>query len=48
MAIGACTHTIIVVLHNDGLLAGIPAGEKDHHLPGLRVQAYVSDGAQAG
>jgi hypothetical protein len=30
-----------VVLHNDGLLAGIPAGQEDHDLPGLRVQAYV-------
>jgi hypothetical protein len=48
MAIGACTNTIIVVFHDDGLLAGIPAGEKDHDLPGLHGQADASAGAQAG
>jgi hypothetical protein len=47
MAVGACTHSIIVVLHNDGLLAGIPAGEKDHHLPGLQEQAGASAGGAA-
>lgn len=47
MAVGACTHSIIVVLHNDGLLAGIPAGEKDHHLPGLQGQADASAGGAA-
>jgi hypothetical protein len=31
-----------VVLHDDCLLAGILAGQKDHHLPGLQSKQMVS------
>jgi hypothetical protein len=33
--VGAGGGALIVVLHNDGLLAGVLAGQKDHHLLGL-------------
>jgi len=32
MAIGTATGSIVVVFHNDGLLAGIPALQYDDHL----------------
>eukprot|EP00955_Chlamydomonas_euryale_P111014 366031-Chlamydomonas_euryale.AAC.18 len=36
MAIGPGRSTVIVVLHDDGLLAGIAAGQHDDDLAGLR------------
>jgi hypothetical protein len=44
MAVWPCTHAIIVVLHDDGLLAGIPAGQEDHHLAGLQQEAAGGSG----
>jgi hypothetical protein len=35
VAVWPCPHAIIVVFHNDGLLAGVPAREQDHDLAGL-------------
>lgn len=45
VTISTAAGTIIVVLHDNGLLAGIPAGEQDDHLASLRkinTQQYVS------
>jgi hypothetical protein len=42
VAVAPSRGAIVVVLHDDCLLAGILARQKDHHLPGLQKKQMVS------